>query len=195
MTSGTLQLPQSHGHRHAPLRPFPPSLPLQAKNPGPEEPPEARPQLSPWVSPFLCWQIRPALSLRHNPNPKPDPNPNANPSPGVCPYVRPPKLDPQHLPNGGPMSCTPSLQLIPGGNPALKKCAEPDERENPASLPEATRTSGAPGDQEPRGTERPQLRQRAGSPQRRQLGAAMHWRTHPNPRLGRQVFVSRGLAA
>ena len=125
---GTLQLPQSPGHRHAPLRPFPPSLPLQAKNPGHEDPPEARPQLSPWESRFLCWQIRPALALRHNPNPMPNPNPNTDASPG-CVFCCP-SYDTwsTNRPMGGPLCCSPSLHLSPGGNTALEKWAVPTQR-------------------------------------------------------------------
>lgn len=102
MLSNTLR---ALGTGQAALRPFPPSLHLQAKNPGPEKPPEPCPQLSPSVSQYLCWQIPHAFSLRHNLNAKP--NPNTNSSPG-CVFRHPSSIawSPKR-PDGGPLSCTP----------------------------------------------------------------------------------------
>ena len=73
---GALKHPQSPRNQHAPLMPFPPSLPLQAKNPWPEEAPASRPELSACVTLYLCFQIRHALSLRHSNYHKPNCNPN-----------------------------------------------------------------------------------------------------------------------
>lgn len=79
--------PSSGRKQHAPLSPFLPSSPLQDKSPGPDKPTDSLPQLSPWVSPYLCWQMRHALSLRHNTNPNTNTKPNPKPSLGASASV------------------------------------------------------------------------------------------------------------